>query len=90
MSIITTYLHVYPDTLGSAQTKSVGEMPSHNHIRHGWYNTQAGEQTVQRNCASANKIDTDESRYGGDNVGNDKYHNNISPSIAGYAWIRTA
>jgi hypothetical protein len=69
---------------------TVGEMPSHNHIRHGWYNTKAGEQTVQRNCASANKIDTDESRYGGDNVGNDKYHNNISPSIAGYAWIRTA
>jgi hypothetical protein len=29
MSIITTYLHVYPDTLGSAQTKSVGELPKH-------------------------------------------------------------
>jgi hypothetical protein len=86
MSIITTYLHVYPDTLGSAQTKSVGEIPKHKHdININLYAPNGSNSAW--GLTDGSKFNT---QITVNYAGNDEYHNNMSPSISGYAWIRTA
>jgi microcystin-dependent protein len=81
----TIFHHVYPDTLGSAQTKSVGEMPSHKHKINSYNDTGGGVFALKDNENGSNgwKISAISA------CGNDEYHNNISPCISGYAWIRT-